>query len=182
MYALLTLTSLTPSHTVTLSLTCVSSLRPSTPHGSDYYLHLPHWDNTHPTLMLYMDDRFNNFIQAGRVWFQPVPGRPEEHFVCCGDDEDNDFLLQHCTRVDANGAVVAGAAIHHLRRPGALNVAAQALWPPPVVFDLHREVWVRYKRWVGKSEKPQDAKEDSDGDALQSGRNEAKKRRAARSS
>ena len=160
------------------------SLRPSTPDGSDYYLHLPHWDNTHPTLMLYMDDRFNNFIQVGRVWFQPVPDRPEDYFVCCAEDEDNGFLLQHCTRVDANGALMAGATIHQLRRPGAWNVAAQALWPPPLVFDLHREVWVRYKRWVGKSEmgkseKLQNAKEDSDGDALQW--NEAKKRRAANS-
>ena len=121
---------------------CLLTLRPSTPHGSDYYLHLPHWDANHPTLMLYMDDRFNNFIQLGRVWFQPVPGRAEDHFVCCAEDEDNDFLLQHCTRVDANGVLVAGATIHQIRRPGAWNVEGQKLWPPPLIFDLHREVWV----------------------------------------
>jgi hypothetical protein len=132
--------------------------------------------------MLYMDDRFNNFIQLGRVWFQSVPDRPEEYFVCCAEEEDNDFLLQHCTRVNANGAMVDGATMHQLRRPGAWNVAAQALWPPPLVFDLHREVWVRYKRWVAKSEEPQDVKEDSDGDALQSGKKEAKKRRTGNGS
>ena len=77
----------------------LSSHRPSTPHGSDHILDLPHWDSTHPTLMLYADKRFNNRIEDGRVWFQPVPDRPDDYLVCCAEDEDNDFLLQHCTRV-----------------------------------------------------------------------------------
>ena len=158
----------------------LSSHRPSTPHGSDHILDLPHWDSTHPTLMLYADKRFNNRIEDGRVWFQPVPDRPDDYLVCCAEDEDNDFLLQHCTRVDANGAPADGATLHQLRRPAAWN-PAQALWPPPLVFDLHREVWVRYQRWVGKSKEPQDNKEDSYGDAVQPAEDSNKKQRTSNS-
>ena len=168
---------------VTRGLLCtvsLSFLRPSTPHGSDHILRLPHWDNNHPTLMLYADKRFNDRIEDGRVWFQPVPDRQDDYLVCCAEDEDNDFLLQHCTRVDANGALADGATMHQLRRPDAWN-PARALWPPPLVFDLHREVWVRYKRWVGKSKEPQDIKEDSYGDAVQPAEGSTKKQRTGNS-
>ena len=126
----------------TLSL---SSHRPSTSHGSDYILRLPHWDSSHPTLMLYADKRFNNAIEDGRVWFLPAPNRPDEYLVCCAESEDNDFLRQHCTLVGADGVPVHGAALHELRRPDD-SLPARALWPPPLVFDLHREVWLRYRR------------------------------------
>ena len=94
------------------------------------------------------------------------------------EDEDNRFLLQHCTRVDANGALVDGATLHPLRRPDARNLAAAALWPTPLVFALHREVWVRYKRWVGKPKEPQDMQqEDSKGDEVLPLKGSNKKRR-----
>ena len=151
---------------------------PSTPHGSEHILDLPHWESTHPTLMLYADKRFNNRIEDGSVWFQPVPDRPDDYLVCCAKDEDNDFLLQHCTRVDANGALADGATLHQLRRPAALNPAG-ALWPPPLVSDLHREVWVRYKRWVRKQKEPQDIKEDCYGDGVQPAVDSNKKQRTS---
>ena len=147
---------------------------------ADHILHLPHWDSTHPTLMLYADRRFNGSIEHGHVWFQPVPELPDEYLVCCAEDEKRDFLLQHCTRVDATGALADGATRHLLRRPAACNTARH-LWPPSLVFDLHREVWVRYKRWLGRSTEPQDIKEDSSRDAVQPAQNSNKRQRSSNS-
>ena len=158
----------------------LSSHRPSTPHGSDHILRLPHWDSTHPTLMLYADQRFNNAIENGRVWFQPVPDQPDDYLVCCAEDEGNDFLREHCTLVNANGALALGATQHQLRRPDESH-PARILWPPPLVFDLHREVWLRYRRWAGRSEEPQHIEKGSSGDAEQPAKKCNKKQRTGNS-
>ena len=92
----------------------------------------------HPTLMLYMDDRFNNFIQLGRVWFQPVP--VEQRTTSCVALRMRTTTSFYST---AHGwmPTVYWWRVQPSIRYGDLgpgNVEGQKLWPPPLIFDLHR--------------------------------------------